>query len=126
VKNNITGIKKRTFLFYRGRMRKIFISGIIGIFLIFAVFLAGCSNVATTETARNSNTAAVTNSLATNRDAPVTTDAAKAFTVDFKSEPGAINAGTPVTLSFTVKDKQGATVKDLSIVHEKPMHLLVV
>lgn len=107
-------------------MRKIFITGIIGFFIIAAVFLAACSNVATTETAKNSNVAVVTNSLATNRDAPVTTDAAKAFTVDFKSEPGSINAGTPVLLSFTVKDRQGATVKDLSIVHEKPMHLLVV
>lgn len=107
-------------------MKKTFILGIIGIVLIFAVFLAACSSVATTKTAENSNVAVVTNSSATNSNAPVTTDAARAFSVDFKSEPSQIQAGTPVMLSFTVKDKQGATVKDLPIVHEKPMHLLVV
>ncbi len=107
-------------------MKQIFIlSAIIALFLS-AIYLAGCSSIATTETAKNSNLAVVTNKSTTNANAPVTTDAAKAFTVDFKNEPANIQAGTPVLLSFTVKDKQGATVKDLSIVHEKPMHLLVV
>lgn len=106
-------------------MKKIFVLGIIGVFLISAVFLAACGNAALTKTPENSNVAVVTNSAA-NTNAPATTDSAKAFTVDFKSEPNAITAVTPVMLSFTVKDKQGATVKDLSIVHEKPMHLLVV
>jgi len=53
-------------------------------------------------------------------------DSDKAFRIDFKSEPGEISAGAPANLFFTVKDRQGATVKDLQIVHEKPMHLLVV
>ncbi len=57
---------------------------------------------------------------------PVTTDSAKAFSIEFKSEPAQIQANQPATLSFTVKDKQGAIVKDLQTVHEKPMHLLVV
>lgn len=46
--------------------------------------------------------------------------------MDFKAEPSDIKAGEPVTLSFAVKDKQGAVVKDLQIVHEKPIHLLIV
>ncbi len=107
-------------------MKKTFILGVIGTVLIFAVFLAACSNSAATKPTEGSNTALVSNDAATNTNAAVTTDTAKAFAVDFKSEPAQIQAGTPVTLSFTVKDKQGATVKDLSIVHEKPMHLLVV
>ncbi|MDQ6786621.1 MAG: cupredoxin domain-containing protein [Acidobacteriota bacterium] len=103
-------------------MRKTFILGIIGILLISAGILTACNNAVTTK-----NTTDLTNSeAATNAGAPVTTDAAKAFSVDFNSEPSEIKAGTPVTLSFTIKDRQGAAVKDLSIVHEKPMHLLVV
>ena len=91
-----------------------------------AIWLAGCSSVATTNTAANSNTTVVTNSAKTDSNALMTTDAAKAFTVDFKSEPAQIQAGQPVMLSFTVKDKQGAIIKDLPLVHEKPMHVLVV
>lgn len=57
---------------------------------------------------------------------PVTTDSAKAYSIDFKAEPGNLNAGTPAALSFTVKDRNGKIVRDLPVVHEKPMHLLVV
>ncbi|MDQ3129828.1 MAG: cupredoxin domain-containing protein [Acidobacteriota bacterium] len=105
-------------------MRKIFIFGTVFIFSIFAVFLAACSNTVTTQTAGNSNAAVVTNSATT--EANTTTNVERAFKIDFKTEPGTIQAGTPSTLSFTVKDKQGEVIKDLQIVHEKPMHLLVV
>ncbi len=105
-------------------MRKIFISGTVFIFAIFVAFLAACSNTATSRTAENSNASVVANSATTEAD--TTTNVERAFKIDFKSEPGTIQAGQPSTLSFTVKDKQGATVKDLQIVHEKPMHLLVV
>ena len=105
-------------------MRKIFIFGTVFTFSIFAVFMAACSNVATSRTSENSNAAVVAGSVTTGGDA--TTNVERAFKIDFKSEPGTIQAGQPSTLSFTVKDKQGATVKDLQIVHEKPMHLLVV
>ncbi len=108
-------------------MKKIFISGIIGFFLISAVFLAACGNAATTETVENTNVTVAANKVAaSDGNPPVTTDSAKAFTVDFKSEPNTITAKTPARLLFTVKDKQGAVVKDLLVVHEKPMHLLVV
>ena len=105
-------------------MRKLFVSGTVFIFAIFAVFLAACSNTATSRTGENSNAAVITNSATTEAD--TTNDVERAFKIDFKSEPGTINAGQPSTLAFTVKDKQGAVVKDLQIVHEKPMHLLVV
>lgn len=48
------------------------------------------------------------------------------FRAELKSEPGQIEAGKEATLVFTVRDKSDAVVKDLQIVHEKPMHLLVV
>jgi len=91
---------------------------------MFVVFLAACSNV--TKTAGNSNNTVITNSTTTNSDAPAATDAEKAFRIDFKAEPTELKAGVPAMLSFTIKDKQGGLVKDLQIVHEKPMHLLVV
>lgn len=96
--------------------------------LATAFAAAGCGTTATTETAKNSNVAAIVtnNSTAADEHAPVTNDASKAFRIDFKTEPAAVNAGTPAVLSFTVKDKQNATIKDLQIVHEKPMHLLIV
>ena len=49
-----------------------------------------------------------------------------AFRVEFAANPVTIKAGEPAMLSFTVKDAQGAIARDLQIVHEKPMHLLIV
>jgi hypothetical protein len=88
------------------------------------VFTAACSSTATSRTSDNSNAAATTNNAPTEDD--TTTNVERAFKIDFRSEPGTIQAGQPATLAFTVKDKQGGVVKDLQIVHEKPMHLLVV
>jgi hypothetical protein len=91
--------------------------------IIFAALLAACTNTTTTRTSENSNAELVTNSATMEAN---TTNVERVFKIDFKSEPGAVQAGQPATLAFTVKDRQGATVKDLQIVHEKPMHLLVV
>ncbi len=107
-------------------MRKIFVLTTVFIFTIFAIFLAACSNTATVKTADDSNKAVAANSATNGNNLPITPDSAKAFTIDFKAEPTEIKSGVPATFSFTVKDKQGVTVKDLQIVHEKPMHLLVV
>ncbi len=108
------------------KMRKLFILGTVFIFSIFAVFLAACTNPATTQTTDNTNKTVAATNAATDENAPVTIDSHRTFRVDYKSEPGTIRAGTPSTLILTVKDQQGAVVKDLQIVHEKPMHLLVV
>ncbi len=59
---------------------------------------------------------------------PVETTAsggAPSFRAEFKTEPTEVRAGRPATLVFDVKNKQGATVRDLQVVHEKPMHLLI-
>ena len=53
-------------------------------------------------------------------------NAEKMFRAEFKSEPATINAGTSANLIFTIKDQANKSVQDLQIVHEKPMHLLVV
>lgn len=107
-------------------MRKIFTTGTVFIIAIFAALLAACGNVATSRTTDNPNAPVTTNSTTTDNSNAVTTNVERAFKVDFKSEPGKVEAGQPATLVFTVKDRQGATVKDLQIVHEKPMHLLIV
>ncbi len=56
---------------------------------------------------------------------PVENDAVW-FTVDVKSEPTHVVAGHPVSLIFEIKDSSGRVVPDFEIVHEKPMHLVVV
>ena len=81
--------------------------------------MANCTGITPTNTVEQSNTTVVTN---TNK----TTDATKAFQMDFKAEPAEIKAGGPTTFFFTIKDKQGAIVKDLETVHEKLVHLLIV
>jgi hypothetical protein len=40
--------------------------------------------------------------------------------------PSVVKAGEPVSLTFAVKDFLGRSVRSLEIVHEKPMHLMVV
>lgn len=106
-------------------MKRFISFGVFIIILSGILLLANCNSVTETNTARQSNTAIVTNNTSIETD-KTTTDAAKAFQMDFKAEPSDIKAGEPVTLSFAVKDKQGAVVKDLQIVHEKPIHLLIV
>jgi|CXWL01.1.fsa_nt_gi hypothetical protein len=99
-------------------MRKIL--NLVTVFLIavFAGFLAACSTVTTTPPTENSNVAVVTDGATLNTE--------RAFSFDYRSEPAQVQAGTPTTLVFTVKDKQNVVVKDLQIAHEKPMHLLIV
>lgn len=51
------------------------------------------------------------------------------YTVDVKpvdAAGGKIEAGKPVKFLFTLKDPTGAPVKTVEIVHEKPLHLLMV
>jgi uncharacterized protein (DUF58 family) len=54
------------------------------------------------------------------------TEARPAFNAELKATPAQPKAGEPVTLTLTVRDAQGAPVRDLPLVHEKPLHLLVV
>lgn len=45
---------------------------------------------------------------------------------EFRSEPATVHAGRPATLIITVKDAMGNVVRDLQVVHEKKMHLILV
>lgn len=52
--------------------------------------------------------------------------AAAAYTVKIKPTPEIIEAGKPVQLVFAMKDAPGKAVKHFDIVHEKPLHLIMV
>jgi len=94
---------------------------------ISVIFFGGLALLAGCGTNQNSsvNSTANTDHSAMNH-AQAPTDVDKAFRIEFSSDPGQPQANQPTTLSFTVKDGRGTVVKDLPIVHEKPMHLLVV
>lgn len=48
------------------------------------------------------------------------------ISVDYSVNPETIKAGEPAELFFEVKNSSGETIKELEIVHEKPMHLIIV
>jgi hypothetical protein len=48
------------------------------------------------------------------------------FQAEFQTTPRLAKAGEPVQLGFTIRDFFGKSVRALEVVHEKPMHLLVV
>ncbi len=99
--------------------RNIFLSLSLLIFSVLAT--AACGNIATTANVENTDKAIVDGKSTTVDNA----NGEKDFRAEFKTEPANIEAGKETTLVFTVKDKQNQVVKDLPIVHEKPMHLLV-
>lgn len=51
---------------------------------------------------------------------------APAFHTELKVSPAVVRAGESAALSFTVRDSAGEVVRSLPLVHEKPMHLIVV
>ncbi len=85
---------------------------------IFLLFSSGCQT--TNET--NQNSAVTAN--AENTKAVLTEKGV--FNAELKSSPQVIKAGEKADLSFYIKNSSGELVKDLQIVHEKPMHLLIV
>ncbi len=91
----------------------------------FVALIAGCatSERATKTDANSTQTAQARPSVEPVRDV---NEAKPAYRAEFATQPAEVKAGEPVTLSFTVKDAKGAAVRDLQVVHEKPMHLLVV
>lgn len=104
-------------------MRKIFILGTVLIISTIAVFFTACTSGTNSQRVDNVN---VANTVASETNSANAAVSDSAFKVDFKTEPGKIQAGAPATLVFTVKDSKNAVVKDLQVVHEKPMHLLIV
>ena len=105
-------------------MKKTYTAAAIFIFSVLAVVACAGSQASV----KNLGTESADNSALVSENSPsrLAPGAPKSFTMDFKAEPQIISAGTPAVMSFTVRDKNGAVVRDLPIVHEKPMHLLVV
>ena len=89
--------------------------------LFSSLFLIGCQ---TPNTTINTN-AAIETAAPTPNAKPILTEKGL-FTVEMKTAPAEIKAGEKIDLSFFVKNSGGDLVKDLQIVHEKPMHLLIV
>ena len=100
------------------KLRKAIIFPLSVVGLVFSACLFAACTVENT----TANSAGVTNQNSGN--APV--EIGTTHTVEFKTEPGQIRANESATLAFTVKDPKGVVLKDLQIVHEKPMHLLIV
>lgn len=98
----------------------IIFSGIAAI----AFFAASCGTTQTASTDQKTDNSVAEVAASDNQPAP--SDAKPNYRAEFKTEPAQIEAGKDATLVFTVKDALGATVRDLPLVHEKPMHLLVV
>lgn len=88
--------------------------------LALVVIAVGC--------AKTEQSPSATASIPANSSMIVRTSAGEAsqFKSELKAESGEIKAGEQTVLVFTVKNATGETVRDLQVVHEKPMHLLVV
>ncbi|HEX8248361.1 MAG TPA: cupredoxin domain-containing protein [Pyrinomonadaceae bacterium] len=89
-------------------------------FLAFALFSNGCRTPA-----GETNHANHANHGQNTKQAEIDMSA-EDFAVEFKASPDQPKAEEQVDLSFVVKNSRGAIVRDLQIVHEKPMHLIVV
>ncbi len=94
------------------------------IFPLTVIGLAFAAGLFAACTVENTSANAVPNTNPNAANSSAENDAA--HTMEFKTEPGQINASESATLAFTVKDSKGVVVKDLQIVHEKPLHLLIV
>lgn len=86
--------------------------------LLLSSFLFACE----TDVVSNQN-AAATN--ATPMTKPVLTEKG-VYTAELVTTPSEVKAGEKTDLTFIVKNPGGEKIKDLQIVHEKPMHLLIV
>lgn len=92
--------------------------------VMLTAFLAACGNTSDSESSAPGNSGPAASSI--NVSAVKTGDADSGFEFQFSTEPAEVQHGWPTTLAFAVKDRNGVIVKDLQIVHEKPMHLLIV
>ncbi len=48
------------------------------------------------------------------------------FTISLKTDPSEVRPGQKVKLAFAISDASGKPVRDLDIVHEMPLHLIIV
>lgn len=84
----------------------------------FCLFLTACQNSA----GPAHQTATHQHNEHSNKDAAENIN----YRLDFRSEPATLLAGEAAKMIFTLADLNGGVIKDLEIVHEKPMHLIVV
>ncbi|MFZ1700982.1 MAG: cupredoxin domain-containing protein [Pyrinomonadaceae bacterium] len=103
-------------------MRKIYTLATIFVLSIAGLFAAACNSGTANMNGDNSHTVASGDMLGDDESIHGKSD----FRIAFQTEPAQVEAGKLANLVFTVRDKAGNIVKDLQIVHEKPMHLLIV
>ena len=46
--------------------------------------------------------------------------------VDMETQPAEIMAGTPATITFTIRDDDGKPVRDLAITHDRIVHVVII
>lgn len=97
--------------------------------MIAVIILGGCTQSSPPGDGTRSAPSAdgETQSMAADREIKRTelTDNAD-FTAELRAEPELVEAGRDATLVFTIRDKKGEITRDLKIVHEKLVHLLIV
>lgn len=105
-------------------MKSTFLIAILAIIFTALVF-SGCGSTTPEKTVENdtANTAGTAKSGEITRT-ELTENAG--YVMDLAIEPNAADAGKEVALNFSVKDKDGKPFKNLKIVHEKLVHLLIV
>lgn len=95
---------------------------ILSIFTAILLFSISCRT--TTEVKKDEHTEHSNQNMVMNRNsAPKETGD---FTAELKTNPTEVKAGEPAQFTFTIKNPKGETVETVDIVHEKPMHLLIV
>ena len=105
-------------------MNKFFVLSFVSLISLTVILSAACGGGANSQTSVNADKSDDANRAANSDNKSI--DSHRTFRVEYQSEPGIIEAGKPANLIFTVKDQLGAVVKDFQIVHEKPLHLLMV
>jgi plastocyanin len=114
-------------------MRKKLMFGIAPLALV-AVIIGGCSQSRTVSSGDNSaNANSVQQPNGDSQTVAATSEIKRTeltqnadYAMELNIAPQAANAGEEIALNFSVKDKQERPFGKLKIVHEKPMHLLIV
>ncbi len=105
-------------------MKPTFLIAILAIILTALVF-SGC-NQTTAEKTAVTNTAKVAENTQPSEIKRTELTENAGYAMELVIEPNAADAGKEIALNFSVQDKDGKPFRNLKIVHEKLVHLLVV
>ena len=96
--------------------------------LIFVLFLNGCGTSVNQTNMNHSGHSMPNSNVEKSPEVSnsTTEKPTKPFSVELKSNPQTVESNKETELTFSIKDKDGAQVKDFKVVHEKKMHLIVV